>query len=95
MEKAAIIRDTEGKTLALVMFMAGIIIWFLIDSSKPLAHDLVKAIAFFLFGLGLINLCKWKPWSELSSREKKMRIVFLAIIILLLAVLVLLVFLVR
>ena len=76
--------ESDHRTLALVMFIAGILVWFLIDSTKSLAHDLLKAIGFFLFGYGLLSLTKWKPWSILSSREKKMRIVFFAIIALIL-----------
>jgi hypothetical protein len=72
--------ESDNKTIALVMFIAGIIVWFLIDSTKPLAHDLLKAIAFFLFGYGLICLMKWKSWGILSAREKKMRIIFYAIV---------------
>jgi len=83
MDKPLVI-NSENKTLALITFIAGIIMWFLLDSSKQLAHDLLKAIAFFLFGIGLINLSRWKPWSQLSAREKKMRLVFLAIIAILL-----------
>jgi len=82
----------NSKTISLVMFVAGILVWFLIDSSKPLAHDLLKAIGFFLFGYGLISLMKWKPWGMLSAKEKKMRIMFYATIglIILITILVLL-----
>jgi predicted nucleic acid-binding Zn ribbon protein len=92
MEKLAITHDPEKKTLAFVMFLAGILVWFLIDVTKPLAHDLVKAIAFFLFGYGMISLSKWKKWSELSSREKKMRIAFFIILALILVAVVILLF---
>jgi len=72
--------ESDNRTLALVMFVAGILVWFLIDSKRPLAHDLLKAVGFFLFGYGLICLSKWKPWRVLSSKEKKMRILFFIII---------------
>lgn len=82
MEKERFImpESDNNKTIALVMFVAGILVWFLVDSSKPLAHDLLKAIGFFLFGYGLISLMKWKSWGMLSSNEKKMRVLFYAII---------------
>ncbi len=72
--------ESDNRTLALVMFVAGILVWFLVDSTRPLAHDLLKAVGFFLFGYGLICLSKWKPWHVLSSKEKKMRILFFIII---------------
>jgi hypothetical protein len=80
MEKMDVYHDSDKKTLALVMFIAGVLVWFLVDSVKPLAHDLVKAIGFFLFVYGMIGLSKWKPWPQLSSKEKKMRIIFFIII---------------
>jgi predicted nucleic acid-binding Zn ribbon protein len=61
--------ESDNRTLALVMFVAGILVWFLVDSTRPLAHDLLKAVGFFLFG-----------WRVLSSKEKKMRILFFIII---------------
>ena len=70
----------------MAMFIAGILVWFLTDATKPLARDLLKGIGFFLFGYGFIMLNKWKRWSEMSKREKNMRMVFyliLAIILLL------------
>lgn len=88
-----IVPESDNKTIALVMFIAGILVWFLIDSTKPLAHDLLKAIAFFLFGYGLICLMKWKSWGMLSAREKKMRIIFYAIIALILLAVILFIFL--
>jgi hypothetical protein len=92
MDKGTIMMpETDHKTLALVMFIAGILVWFLIDSTKPLAHDLLKAIGFFLFGYGLLSLMKWKPWNVLSSREKTMRIIFFVIIFLIIAATVLLI----
>jgi uncharacterized membrane protein len=80
MEKMEVYHDSDKKTLALVMFIAGILVWFLVDSAKPLAHDLVKAIGFFLFVYGTISLSTWKPWAQLSSKEMKMRIIFFIII---------------
>jgi hypothetical protein len=68
--------DSSEKRLALAMFIAGILVWFLIDSDKPLARDLLKGIAFFLFGFGIISLNKWKRWSEMTKREKNMRMIF-------------------
>jgi hypothetical protein len=80
MEKMDVYHDSDKKTLALVMFIAGILVWFLVDSAKSLAHDLVKAIGFFLFVYGMISLSTWKPWAQLSSKEMKMRIIFFIII---------------
>ena len=79
MEKMDVYHDSDKKTLALVMFIAGILVWFLVDSAKPLAHDLVKAIGFFLFVYGTISLSTWKSWAQLSSKEMKMRIIFFII----------------
>jgi hypothetical protein len=80
MEKMDVYHDSDKNTLAFVMLIAGILVWFLVDSVKPLARDLVKAVGFFLFVYGMIGLSKWKPWAQLSSREKKMRIIFFIII---------------
>jgi predicted nucleic acid-binding Zn ribbon protein len=83
-ERLMVVDDSDKKTIAFVMMMAGVIIWFLIGADKPLAQDLIKGISFFMFAYGAVVLSKQKPWSQLSQREKKMRLWFMLIIALLL-----------
>ncbi|HJX05273.1 MAG TPA: hypothetical protein VJ461_01025 [Candidatus Nanoarchaeia archaeon] len=82
--KLMVVDDSDKKTIAFVMMLAGVVIWFLIGSEKPLANDLIKGISFFMFAYGAVVLSRQKPWSQLSQREKKMRLWFILIVALLL-----------
>ncbi|MBN2459863.1 hypothetical protein JXB28_06275 [Candidatus Woesearchaeota archaeon] len=80
-EKMMVVDDIGQKRIAFVMMIAGIIMWFLMDSTMPLARDMMKGISFLLFGYGAIVLSKQKPWRQLSEREKKMKMLAMAIIL--------------
>lgn len=83
MEEETKLLKKEKKTMAIVMAVAGLMIWFFIDSGSSIVQSLLKGLGILLFIYGLFSTKKRPKWSELSFYQKMIKVVLIAILVLL------------
>jgi len=71
---------TGRRFLALVMTFAGAFVWFFNDSDTALAHDIMTGIGVLVFLLGITHLGIFKSWAGLSAKERKEKLVVIAVV---------------
>ena len=74
--------NKQRKFLAIIMTITGIFLWL----SSSFDREIIQGIGLFLFLLGATNINTIKKWSELSEKQKKIKIAIIVIGALLLVV---------
>ncbi|MBT6254491.1 hypothetical protein HOI83_04670 [Candidatus Uhrbacteria bacterium] len=76
--------NSQTKVLAVSMFAAGLFIWLMSDSERPIIHDIIRGLGIYLFVLGAANLNGRKAWCELSPERRRTKIVGIVVLAVLL-----------
>ncbi len=66
--------ERERKTLAIIMAVAGAIVRIFTSYKKGFVDDIVRGVGIFLLVFGVSKISEQKQWSELSAKEKKIKI---------------------
>ena len=79
--EAKIQQSVTGRNFfALVLTVAGAYVWFFNGSDSELSQNLMSGVGVLIFLMGITHLGILKRWSGLSAKERKSKMIMLAIV---------------